>query len=117
MPTIRQKNSALTKIAVFFGNKRKILTKHEYSTAGSVPIRMNIIIRTFGTYERMINCLKEQHPYLEGMEEADKLENPQVAKKPALDTEAKKPEIKKAVAKKPEAKVTPTKEASDGKDI
>lgn len=119
MPTVRQKNSTLTKLAVFFGNARKVMTKHEYMTTSRVPVRMNVILRTFGTYERMLNCLKEQHGYLDGMEEADKLENV----KPAPKAVEEKPKAVKAApapktaAMKPEAKVTPKKEESDGKDL
>lgn len=125
MPTVRQKQSALTKIANYFSTQRKFLTKHEYTTSGPVPIRMNIIIRTFGTYERMINCLKQEHPYLEGMEEADVLEGVKPAPKPAEAPKAPEPPKappapkvapKPAAEKKPEAPA-PKKEVSDGKDL
>jgi hypothetical protein len=115
MPTIRQKQSSLNKIANFFSITRKILTKHEYMSSGSVPIRMNIIIRTFGTYERMINSLKQSHPYLEGMEEADVLEGVKPAPKPVEKKEAIKV-ASKVTVKKPEAPA-PKKEVSDGKDL
>lgn len=115
MPTIRQKQSSLTKIANYFSIKRKILTKHEYAKSGPVPIRMNIILRTFGTYERMINCLKQDHPYLEGMEEADASEGVKPATKPVEKKEAIKV-ASKITVKKPEAPA-PKKEVSDGKDL
>lgn len=111
MPTIRQKNSVLTKIAVFFGKNRKIMSKHEYKSCGSVPVRLNIILRTFSTYERMINALLEEHEYLNGMEQADKLEK--VAEKP----EVKKPEVKKAEAKTPEIKKTEVKKPAAAKPV
>ena len=120
MPTIRQKQSTLAKIAVYFSNQRKIKTKHEYMTSSPVPVRMNIILRTFGTYERMINCLKEDHPYLYGMEEAD-ASDVKPAEKPTVKAEPKAvkaaPAPKKPVAKKPEAPAPKEEEVSDGKDL
>lgn len=111
MPTIRQKNSVLTKIAAFFGKNRKIMSKHEYKNSGSVPVRMNIILRTFSTYERMINALLEEHEYLNGMEQADKLEK--VAEKPEVKkAEVKAPEVKKTEVKKPAA-AKPKQESKD----
>lgn len=121
MATIRQKGAALTKLAVFFGGQRKILTKHEYTKYGTVPVRLNIILRLFGTYERMVNCLKEAHPYLHGMEEADKLESAKPAEKPTVKAEPKAvkaaPAPKKPAAKKPEAPAPKEEEVSDGKDL
>lgn len=108
MATVRQIDSTLTKIATFFAKHRKILTKAEYLSSGPAPVRMNIILRIFGTYDRMIVCLREKHNYLEGMEEADKLENVKPAKaEPKVVKAPKAPVTKKPVAR------APKKETSD----
>jgi len=113
MPTVRQKGSVLTKLSIYFAGKRKVLTKHEYMHAGTVPVRMNIITRVFGTYERMVNCLMQDHPYLEGMVEADKAEAP----KPAVKKSEEKPASTATTKPKPvKAESKPVVEKKEKKD-
>lgn len=101
MPTVRQKNGAARKLANFFARARKIHSKHEYRQVKGAPLRIDALVRTFGTYERMVNYVIERHPYLDGMQEADALEAP---KKVVKETKPAGLEaLKKASTKKVES--------------